>query len=325
MKFNKKATGLFAALILSATFMAGCGCSSNQEGNTTPPVTEEQVSGASTSNNASDLIAHLSANGGWIFGATGDITVEQELIVEGAFHDKNLESNALYRKLALYAQDADHNVTDEYVLTLKDGMTVKSPNFNVVNGTIVGDVYVEVEGFQLNGKLDGNLTFATEEAKNTADINGEVTGNITVGNASDLVSSASISNEASDLVAHLGANGGWIFAATGDITVAEELVVDGNFHDKDIETNDLYRKLALYTQDAERNVEEEFTLTLENGMVVKSPNFNVMHGTIVGDVLVEAEGFQLNGKLDGNLTFATEELRESAEINGEVTGEISVK
>jgi len=141
----------------------------------------------------------------------------------------------------------------------------------------------------------------------------------------EVVSSASISNNSSDLVTHLGINGGWIFAATSDLTVAEGLVVDGDFHDKGIETNDLYRKLALYTQDAERNVEEEFILTLENGMVVKSPNFNVMHGTIVGDIYVEAEGFQLNANLDGNLTFATDALKNTAEINGEVTGEISVK
>ena len=324
MKLNKKVTSVFTVLTLSTVFLAGCGCTSNDE--VIPPVVEETVSGASVSSEAADLRAHLSPNGGWIFATADHITVEQPLIVEGVFHDKGNTANAHYRKLALYSQDADHNIIDEYTLTLKDGMTVKSPNFNIVNGTVVGDILVEAEGFQLNGKLDGNLIFATEEYKNTAEINGDVTGDILVGDhPADSLSSASISNEAADLVGHLSENGGWIFAATDNITVAEELVVEGDFHDKDLATNDLYRKLALYTQDAERNVEEEFTLTLENGMVVKSPNFNIMHGTIVGDILVEAEGFQLNSKLEGNLTFATEAYRDSAEINGEVTGEVTVK
>ena len=44
-----------------------------------------------------------------------------------------------------------------------------------------------------------------------------------------------------------------------DITLDEEVVVAGEFHDKDDATQDVYRKLALYTQDKDHNVLDRFT------------------------------------------------------------------
>ena len=84
---------------------------------------------------------------------------------------------------------------------------------------------------------------------------------------------------------------------------------------------DLYRKLALYTQDEDRNVLDTFTLTVPK-MTVESPNFKIQNGTVKGDVVVEANGFSLapDTTIDGNLYFASEEFQKSAVIEGTVTG-----
>ena len=41
----------------------------------------------------------------------------------------------------------------------------------------------------------------------------------------------------------------WIVAILEDLTVDKEIVVAGEFHDKDDPSKDIYRKFAPYTQD----------------------------------------------------------------------------
>jgi hypothetical protein len=87
------------------------------------------------------------------------------------------------------------------------------------------------------------------------------------------------------------------------------------------------RKLALYAQDADRNVTARYTLTVPS-LVVHHMNTRIQAGTVAGDVYVSAEGFELRSgaTIDGNLYFATEELRDSADISDDstVTGEIKI-
>ncbi|NLK43991.1 MAG: hypothetical protein GX300_06335, partial [Tissierellia bacterium] len=86
-------------------------------------------------------------------------------------------SHSIQRKVALYTQDSNKNVTGEFTLTAPK-LTVKSPNARLQNGTFVGDIYVEAEKFQLvNTKVVGNVYFATEEAQATfVNNNAEITG-----------------------------------------------------------------------------------------------------------------------------------------------------
>lgn len=74
--------------------------------------------------------------------------MEEDLTVSGTFHDGGDESADEYRKFALYEQDDERVVTDEFTLTVPM-MTVESPNFRIQNGTVDGDVYVDAEGFEL--------------------------------------------------------------------------------------------------------------------------------------------------------------------------------
>ena len=105
----------------------------------------------------------LSKNGTWIAAILNDISTKKELVIEGDFHDKNDASAPLYRKLALYAQDENRNVTDRYILTAPK-LIVKSPNTKIQGGTFRGDVYVQSNGFTIqDATVDGNVYFASQE------------------------------------------------------------------------------------------------------------------------------------------------------------------
>lgn len=141
----------------------------------------------------------------------------------------------------------------------------------------------------------------------------------------EVVTGASISDKPEDIIHGLGPDGNWIFALTGDAKLTEDLVVSGTFYDKNDKSSDVYRKLALYTQDADKKVTGEFKLTVPK-MIVESPNFKIQNGTIVGDVQVSAEGFELaDSTVEGNVTFNTQELKDSAKLDtGKVTGTVEV-
>ena len=146
-----------------------------------------------------------------------------------------------------------------------------------------------------------------------------------VAESTEVVTTASISNDPADVVAGLCADGTWIYAITEDVVVPEDIIVSGTFYDKNDESGDIYRKLALYSQDEDHKVTAEFTLEAPT-MTVESPNFKIQNGTFIGDVVVKAEGFQLaDSKVEGNVTFDSQELMDSAVLDaGTVTGETTV-
>ncbi|PUU87571.1 MULTISPECIES: hypothetical protein [Halanaerobium] len=108
----------------------------------------------------------------WILIIQQDLSVDEKIVLDGEF--KN--DGEFDRKLALYDQDDDHNVTDRYTLEAPS-ITVKSPNTRFKGGIFVGDVYVEAEGFELESgfTIDGNLYFENEAAKNSFIISGGAT------------------------------------------------------------------------------------------------------------------------------------------------------
>jgi len=139
----------------------------------------------------------------------------------------------------------------------------------------------------------------------------------------DAVSTASIVTDGDALVAALSADGFWLAATLNDIVLEEDLVVEGEF----IHREEIARKLGLYTQDADRNVLERFTLTAPS-MIVRSENYRLQGGTFVGDVYVEANGFHLvDNTIEGNLYFASQEYMDSRveDETGVVTGVVEVK
>lgn len=146
--------------------------------------------------------------------------------------------------------------------------------------------------------------------------------------SAEVVSTASVSDKPTTLEKALGSDGNWIIATTADVTFDKDVTVSGEFHDKDDSSADIYRKFALYAQDSDRKVTDEYTVTVPE-LIVESENFNIVNGTLKGDILVKANGFVLSGtKVDGKITFEKEEYKKSATLDkddAEVTGEITVK
>lgn len=137
----------------------------------------------------------------------------------------------------------------------------------------------------------------------------------------DVNTTASIVAEADAFVKAIGENGSWIIATLSDINIDQDVVVAGEFHDKNDASKDLYRKIAPYEQDENHKITKVYTITVPK-MTIQSPNTKLAGGTIKGDIYVEAEGFNVaqEAKIDGNIFYANEEVKDSAIIEGDVTG-----
>src|SRR6056297_428432 len=145
--------------------------------------------------------------------------------------------------------------------------------------------------------------------------------------AADTVTTASIVSEEEEFRQAISEDGTWIIATLNDLTFEEELVVEGTFYNGGDSENEVYRKIAPYTQDDERNITERFTITAPQ-MTINSPNTRFQAGIFEGDIIVEANGFELyDATVEGNIYFASEEYQESAEIteDSEVTGEMEIQ
>lgn len=328
----KKFVTFLAMMVLVVGSLAGCGAKEEAAPapEAAPEATEaaaepaaadvDAVTTASIVNDADALVNALSADGAWIAASLNDLSYDKEIVVEGEFINKE----KVARKLALYTQDENHKITASFKLTAPK-MTVKSENFRIQGGTFVGDVYVEANGFNLRaGGVDGNVYFASKEALDTFLMNDDafITGTVKVADV-DVVTSASLVVDANALVKGLSADGTWIVAAYNNMAIANEILVDGEFIHRDA----VARKLALYTQDEERNITASFTVSAPK-MTVKSENFRIQGGTFKGDVVVEANGFNLvAAQIDGNLYFTSQEAMDTFVISDDssVTGETAVQ
>lgn len=143
------------------------------------------------------------------------------------------------------------------------------------------------------------------------------------GNATDAVTSASVVNNEEAFKKAISPEGTWIAAILRDLTFTEDLVVDGQFTNKE----EPARKIALYTQDADNNITNSFKLTAPK-ITIKSENARIQGGTFIGDVYVEADGFSVvNATIEGNVYFANDKYQStfSSADQGKVTGVTEVK
>ncbi|MBC7960722.1 MAG: hypothetical protein H7X94_12735 [Vallitaleaceae bacterium] len=157
------------------------------------------------------------------------------------------------------------------------------------------------------------------------------TTTVAVTEAVDVVATASIVDTPEALLKAAGPDVFWLFGVLKDLTVDSEIVVEGEFTkaDKDDATKMVPagRKMALYSQDADRNKTASYTVTAPK-MIVKSETTKIQGGTFKGDVYVEANGFNLvDATVDGNVYFASEEFKASFTMDekSKVTGVTEVK
>lgn len=149
---------------------------------TSPPETTPNVTtSASIVDNEAAFLKAASSTGTWIIAITKDLTVTKDIDLAGEFKNGKKDANGkdiIQRKVALYAQDDNRNITARYTLTAPR-MNVTSPEASIQHGTFKGDVYVSVKNFKLiDAKVDGNVYFTTDEAKATfsKDATSSVTG-----------------------------------------------------------------------------------------------------------------------------------------------------
>ncbi len=140
----------------------------------------------------------------------------------------------------------------------------------------------------------------------------------------DAVTSPSVVDNGEDLVKALGPEGTWIACTLNDLVLTEDLIVEGVFSNKDKPA----RKIALYTQDANRKITAQFKLTAPK-IIVRSENTKIQGGTFVGDIYIEANGFQIgaNTTVEGNLYFSEQGFMDSfvMDVKGVLNGNKEVK
>jgi hypothetical protein len=113
------------------------------------------------------------------------------------------------------------------------------------------------------------------------------------------------------------------------MTIDQELVVEGEFKNgkKDDAGKDIIqRKLAFYSQDANRTITARYTLTAPQ-MTIKSPMASIQHGTFKGNLIVDVDNFQLiDATVDGNVTFTKKAYQDSFTMDetSKITGNQTV-
>lgn len=156
-----------ATLLLAATLFTGCSAKKNNEDTTQAP---DATSSASIVDSAGAFKEAISKDGTWIIAITKDLTIDEDLLVEGEFKNGKKDDNGnelLQRKIALYSQDENRNITARYTLTAPK-LTITSPEASIQHGTFKGDLYISVNNFKLiDATVDGNVYFTSEEAQST--------------------------------------------------------------------------------------------------------------------------------------------------------------
>lgn len=146
----------------------------------------------------------------------------------------------------------------------------------------------------------------------------------------DAETTASIVDEEGAFKSAISSQGEWIICTLKDLSFSEELTLEGNFTNgkKDEQGNDVVqRKIALYTQDENRNVTNRFTLEAPK-LTINSPMASIQHGTFVGDLYVLQDNFKLvDMQVEGNIYFASDSAKSTFTMDetSSVTGVQEVK
>jgi PBP1b-binding outer membrane lipoprotein LpoB len=184
-----KAKAMLITLAVVTTLSVGC---AQQPAPSTEPVptpapivtpvpAPDVVTTASIVDNSAAFEKAISKEGTWIIAIVKDLAVDKDIVLDGDFLNGKKDDKGIditQRKVALYSQDADRNITARYTLTAPK-LTVNSLNASIQHGTFKGDVYVVGKNFQLiDTTVEGNIYFMNEEAKSTftADDKSSITG-----------------------------------------------------------------------------------------------------------------------------------------------------
>lgn len=174
MKIKWSLLSLVLTLSLGGALLFGCAPRQGPAPTPTPAPSPEATPDVKTSasivDNADAFTTAISSKGTWIIAVTKDITTDKDLVLEGEFKNGKKDANGndvVQRKIALYTQDENRNVTARFTLTAPK-LTILSPKASIEHGTFKGDLYVSAKDFKLiDAKVEGNVYFTTDEAQST--------------------------------------------------------------------------------------------------------------------------------------------------------------
>ena len=203
MKQRAKAKIVLLILIFTVALLVGCRKTNpTPSPSTTPPLTSPTTTStpmptitataspqtspdmnttASIVNTAAAFEKAIGKDGTWIICLLNDLKINKDIVMQGEFTNGKKDTagkDIIQRKIALYTQDQDRNVTNRFTLTAPK-LTIESPNASIQNGTFKGDLYVTAKNFELVGAtVDGNVHFTNNDAKSTfkMDTTSKVTG-----------------------------------------------------------------------------------------------------------------------------------------------------
>lgn len=179
---------IFLLLAMLTVLFTGCN-QANQTPTTTSPSTTvpaaeaspDTVTTASVVDTEAAFEKAISNSGTWIICTLKDLTFTKDLVLDGEFKNGKKDDagkDIIQRKIGLYEQDKDRNVTARYTLTAPK-LTINSLNGSIQHGTFKGDLYVSADNFQLvDATVEGNVYFTTDTANSTfkMDDKSKVTG-----------------------------------------------------------------------------------------------------------------------------------------------------
>lgn len=128
----------------------------------------------------------------------------------------------------------------------------------------------------------------------------------------DIITSASQAPDEATFEQRISKDGNYIIITNRDLTFTKDLTVDGRFTKVNKEGMEVVsRSLAFASETADGKVENRYTVTVPN-FVINSENTLLEMGIVKGDVYVQASGFKTkDATIDGNLYFATQELKDA--------------
>ena len=283
----------------------------------------DAITTASLVNDEDAFEAAIGAEGTWIITTLKDLEFDTPLVLDGLFYNGKTDAEGnptIARKIGLYTQDEERNVTASFELTAPS-LTINSPNARLQNGTFNGDLYVSAENFNLRGAtVNGDVYFTTQAAKDTfTQTDAKISGSMILIEM-DAATSASLTYDAATFEKSLSNNGPWIIAQLQDLTYDHPLKLTGYLYNGKVDAAGkpvVQRKIASYSQDESRNITRKFTLTAPS-ITIESPNARIQGGIFVGDVYVSADNFQLvKQAVVGNVYFTTQSAKDTFKMDAD--------
>lgn len=175
----KKKTVILTLFTLAAV-ISGCSSkstdTSDNNTNTQTPSTNETTDATTGPSWVTDEASlEKAVKESWIVIVTKDLSTTKDLTFEGGLKKDDVVTPRL---LALYNQDENRNKTASYTLSAPK-VTFKEDGSRIKGGTVVGDVYVECNNFELvDATVNGNIHFKDQAAKDSfkMDDTSKVTG-----------------------------------------------------------------------------------------------------------------------------------------------------